>query len=192
MGETLRSFGAWFKDDMIPYSIMRRFAIQLILALDYAHEEKVIHTDIQPANIFVRFRDTSLIESDYLAKVPLPKQDRSEEQYTPIPSYPLRAYYFSGDDWKNFHEFDIALGDWDVASWADKHLCEVIQPVALRAPEVLIRAPWDSKTDWWNLGAVIYEVYRCFRMFDGRCPPGRALRAEAAPRGDCGHFWAVS
>lgn len=45
MGETLRSFGCWFNnEDMIPYSVMRRFAIQLVLALDYAHCCGVIHT----------------------------------------------------------------------------------------------------------------------------------------------------
>jgi serine/threonine-protein kinase SRPK3 len=44
MGETLRSFGAWFKDNMIPESVMRRFIIQLALALDYAHDVGVVHT----------------------------------------------------------------------------------------------------------------------------------------------------
>lgn len=44
MGETLRSFGTWFEDHMIPNKIMRRFTIQLLLALDYAHDYGVIHT----------------------------------------------------------------------------------------------------------------------------------------------------
>lgn len=65
----------------------------------------------------------------------------------------------------------MAIGDWGVSSWADNHLTELIQPVALRAPEVLIKAPWDATTDWWNLGVVILEVFRCVRMFDGRSPP---------------------
>lgn len=58
-----------------------------------------------------------------------------------------------------------------MSSWVNKHLTENIQPVALRAPEVLIRAPWDTKVDVWNLGAVLLEVYRAVRMFDGRVPP---------------------
>lgn len=43
-GETLRSFGILFRESMIPTDIMRRFAIQLLLALDYAHHYGVIHT----------------------------------------------------------------------------------------------------------------------------------------------------
>jgi len=61
--------------------------------------------------------------------------------------------------------FDISLGDWGVSSWTTKHLSELIQPIALRSPEVLIGVPWDWKTDWWNLGAVILEVFRGVRMF---------------------------
>ncbi|KAI1747774.1 serine/threonine protein kinase [Xylaria castorea] len=168
-GETLGTFGTLFRESMIPTGLMRRFAIQLLLALDYAHYYGVIHTDIQPDNIFVKFRDYSLVESVYLKKLPVPHQDRGERQYNAIPSQPLQSSYFNESH--NILEFDIALGDWGVSSFADKHLTENIQPVALRAPEVLIRAPWDAKTDLWNLGAVILELYRAVRMFSGQVEP---------------------
>lgn len=126
--------------------------------------------DIKPDNIFVKFRAMHRIESEYLVKEPIPKQNKSEEQYTPIESQSLRMYYFE-DDPKEVWELNIALGDWGVSSWVNKHLTENIQPVALRAPEVLIGAPWDTKVDVWNLGAVLLEVYRAIRMFDGRVPP---------------------
>lgn len=44
MGETLASFGVWFPDHMIPYPTMRKFTLQLICALGFAHERNVIHT----------------------------------------------------------------------------------------------------------------------------------------------------
>lgn len=52
MGETLQSFGTCFSDYRIPEHVMRRFAIQLIIALDYAHDHNVIHTG---ASIVVKF-----------------------------------------------------------------------------------------------------------------------------------------
>ncbi|KAM0472582.1 hypothetical protein ACHAPX_008739 [Trichoderma viride] len=171
MGETLLSFGAWFREDMIPYSVMHRFAIQLVLALDFAHELDVTHTDIKPDNIFVKFRDYSLIESEYLKDITIPQQDRGVSQYCPIPSWPLRACYFNDADFLHFDEFDVVLGDWGVVSWTTKQLTKTIQPVALRSPEVLIEAPWSKAADWWNLGAVILEVFRAVRMFSGRVPP---------------------
>lgn len=127
--------------------------------------------DIKADNIFVKFRDISLIESGYFNEVPIPDQDRSEKKYSPIPSQPLRFHYFGREDDSRAAEFDIVLGDWGVASWTTKHLTENIQPVLLRAPEVLIKAPWDKAVDWWNLGALLLELYRAVRMFDGRVPP---------------------
>ncbi|CAI7611293.1 unnamed protein product [Penicillium glandicola] len=130
MGETLRSFGAWFIESRLPNSVMRRFTIQFLLALDFAHEHNVIHT-----------------EPGYLVHVEIPKQDSSEEHYSVIPSTPLRRYYFNETDSTRVDEFDIALGDWGVTTWADRHLSKTIQPVALRSPEVLIQAPWNTSTD---------------------------------------------
>ena len=39
-----------------------------------------------------------MIESGYLADVAVPLQDRSEEQYSVVPSTPLRRYYFNEAD----------------------------------------------------------------------------------------------
>ncbi|KAM5445530.1 putative non-specific serine/threonine protein kinase [Microsporum audouinii] len=170
MGETLRSFGTWFDEHMIPNQIMRRFTIQLLLALDYAHDHNVIHTDIKPDNIFVQIKDDSLISELYLPNNPAGPADVVISTDPPIiRSQPLKWDYFRKG--ANLLEFDIALGDWGVASWTDSHLSELIQPVALRAPEVLIGAPWGPSTDLWNLGAVILEVFRAVRMFSGRGPP---------------------
>ncbi|KAF5007402.1 hypothetical protein FDECE_6288 [Fusarium decemcellulare] len=171
MGETLRSFGAWFAGSMLPNPVMRRFTIQLLLALDFAHCHDVIHTDLKPDNIFIKFRHYSRIESGYLAEVPVPEQNRNEERYTVIPSQPLRRFYFTEADSRHVDEFDIALGDWGVSSWKTRHLSEKIQPVALRSPEVLIEAPWDPTTDWWNLGALVHEVFQAVRLFSGAVPP---------------------
>ncbi|KAL3473723.1 kinase-like domain-containing protein [Aspergillus californicus] len=158
MGETFRSFGTWFPDDRVPDIIMRTFTGQLLMALDYAHDSGVIHTDIKPDNIIVQLTDESLITSSYLPNTP-----------SDPASQPLGRHYVRNGG--SFLDCNVALGDWGVASWSDKHLSEFIQPVALRSPEVLIGAPWDYITDLWNLGAVVYEVSRAIRLFSGRVPP---------------------
>lgn len=112
----------------------------------------------------MRFRDRSLIP-EFLKQVTAVPQDR-ESPYSPLRSQPLQKFYFSLSD--SPIDFDVCLGDWGVATWTTKHLCEVIQPVTLRSPEVLLKAPWDWTTDWWNLGPVILEVFRGVQMFVGK------------------------
>ncbi|KAK4183732.1 kinase-like domain-containing protein, partial [Podospora australis] len=111
-------------------------------------------------------------------EVPIPKQDRFEERYTPIPSQPLAKYYY-GNKTKKLDQIDIAPGDWGVSSWIDKHLTKHIQPVLLRSPEVLIEAPWDQSTDIWNLGAVLPENFRAIRLFSGQVPPGEQYKLRS-------------
>lgn len=92
----------------------------------------------------MKIQNYNLIESGYFEEG-IPRQDEDEEKYTVIPSRSLHQHYFNMAD--NFAKFDIVLGDSRVAIWGDNHMTELIQPVALRAPEALIKAPWNATTD---------------------------------------------
>lgn len=171
---------------------MRRFTIQLLVALDFAYEHNLIHTGIyfslplcwnlvitsnhnledpQPSNIFVKVRDHSRIESGYLAEVPISQQNRFEEQYKPVPSHPLRNYYFNLTD--RIDVFDIALGDCGVSSWADRHLTDLIQPVAFALPrfssEPRVMLPWKC-------GTLALSPSKCF-------PHGETISSKSTWRG---------
>ncbi|KAE8154411.1 kinase-like domain-containing protein [Aspergillus avenaceus] len=165
MGETLASFGTLFENHQIPGPIIRRFTRQLLLALDHAHQSGVIHGDIQPRNIMIQIPDLAII-NDYLRKTPADLAVAPTSGSHILPSQPLRDFYIPKSS--DLGDLDVALCDWGSASWTNKHLTEVIQPVLLRAPEVIIKAPWDTPVDIWNLGAVLLEALDAVRMFSGR------------------------
>jgi len=100
-------------------------------------------------------------------KSSLHKTERNKDTHPSPPA--LFAATTFGADPKRLSELSVTLGDWGVSRWTTtKNLTENIQLVALRAPEVLIKAPWDFNADFWNLGAVLFEVYRAIRLFNGR------------------------
>ena len=152
-------------------AIAQRVAVQLLLALDYAHTFAVIHTDIKPSNVFVQLEDESLISASYLAATAADPAafDPSTKPWM-IKSQPIALYC---PDFKLTSEVNIVLGDWGVATWGNAHLTELIQPVLLRAPEVLIGASWGPTVDLWNFGAMLLEATRGKRMFSGKTPPDR-------------------
>lgn len=74
---------------------------------------------------------------------------------------------------EGYEGFELVLGDFGVARWTDVHQCDLIQPRYLRSPEVLLGSFWDESTDWWNLGAVFFEMFRGVPMFEGAGPDGQ-------------------
>ncbi|WEW60805.1 serine/threonine protein kinase [Emydomyces testavorans] len=158
MVENLSTFPTIFDEDQIPNAILKRFVKQLLLALDYAHQSGVIHTgqDIQPNNIMIKIKDHSHVD-EYL-------EATAADPSNPEPH--IRNFFLT--DYLQLDNLDVALCDWGSASWTEKHLTELIQPELLRAPEVLLKAPWGPKVDIWNLGAVLPELLEALRIFNGR------------------------
>lgn len=113
----------------------------------------------------VQIKDSSTIER-YLVEVPVDPALLNDPDVLPssIQSRSLSNYYITG----SVNDLDICLGDFGAAGWShDKHP-RPIQSVRLRAPEVVISAPWGPAVDIWNLGAVGLELVDGMHMFDGR------------------------
>lgn len=113
----------------------------------------------------VQIADFSIID-DYLEETPADATAYGPDSDSLIMSQPLRDFYIQESS--DLTTLDVTLSDWGSASWTVQHLTEVIQPTLLRAPEVIIGAPWGPLVDIWNLGAVLLEVLDAVRMFDGR------------------------
>ncbi|KAJ5086608.1 serine/threonine protein kinase [Penicillium alfredii] len=45
---------------------------------------------------------------------------------------------------------------------------EDVQPLIYRAPEVLLRMPWDQKIDIWNLGVLTWDLFEQGHLFYAR------------------------
>lgn len=169
MSDTLLGYKQMLPGQQMHDATAQRVAVQLLLALEYAHTFGVIHTDIKPSNVFVQLEDESLISASYLPATPAdPAAFDLPTKPWLIKSQPIALCC---PDFKLTSEVNIVLGDWGVATWSDEHLTELIQPVLLRAPEVLIGASWGPTVNLWNFGAMLLEATRDKRMFSGKTPP---------------------
>ncbi|KAL5342160.1 kinase-like domain-containing protein [Aspergillus crustosus] len=113
----------------------------------------------------IQIPELSIID-DYLKATPSDPAayDSTSDSSTIV--QPLRDFYIRESS--DLTSLNVVLCDWGSASWTGHHLTDLIQPVLLRAPEVIVEGPWGTLVDIWNLGAVLLEVLDAVRMFDGR------------------------
>ncbi|KAJ5561592.1 hypothetical protein N7535_003947 [Penicillium sp. DV-2018c] len=119
------------------------------------------HTDLKPTNILIELENPEKTIDKYLSEVParISNEDGITLPLREVITTPLMS---------EVREPHIRIVDFGVSSWLDIHLCDMIQSPALRAPEVTIGAPCDTKVDIWSLGCLIIEFTHGFPPFLGQ------------------------
>ncbi|EGC44953.1 protein kinase [Histoplasma capsulatum var. duboisii H88] len=170
LGHHLGFQAARYEDGKLPVQAVKGITWQLLLGLDFLHREcGIIHTDLKPTNILLELDNSSSTVSQYLSEVPVRVDSQCGAPLREVIPTPLIS------ETQNFH---IRIIDFGVASWKEKHLSDLIQSPALRAPEVTIGAPWDSGVDIWSLGCLVMEFVQGIVLFSGKASSGGIWTAE--------------
>ncbi|KAK4552044.1 hypothetical protein LTR86_010721 [Recurvomyces mirabilis] len=142
LGCSLSAQAGRFPDGRIPHRIVKQITKQLLSGLAFLHDTcGVIHT---PSNICFEVDQAQLL---------LMADGQTAEQVTSTIS--------EGDIGS------VRIIDLGVASWIDHHLSDNIQPEHLRAPEVILGAPWGPPVDIWSLGCLVIEFVKGHVAFNG-------------------------
>ncbi|EAU85172.2 CMGC/SRPK protein kinase [Coprinopsis cinerea okayama7 len=141
----------------MPTAFVKTIVKQMCKALDYLHEEcRVVHTDLKPSNILVTFspKDTQELIDMTLKHRPVeryPPRRVLGETIRAMRSQPLPL---PGFDQRNPLTWVFKLTDFGSAQWIGKRSATVVQPIRLRAPEVVLGHEWNEKIDIWSLGCL--------------------------------------
>ncbi|EZF36125.1 serine/threonine-protein kinase [Trichophyton mentagrophytes] len=153
--------------------VLKLLLKELLVTLDYLHTEaQVIHTDIQSKNIMIGTNQPSLFERWKAQAVqgPTPRKN--------VPGHVVyRARRYNIEEGRGTWGLPL-LSDFGQARIGPGDHEGVIQPTLYRAPEVVLGMKWDSEVDIWNLGALIWELFENYYMFQDRGPDGEYSEAH--------------
>ncbi|CAA7263794.1 unnamed protein product [Cyclocybe aegerita] len=80
----------------------------------------------------------------------------------------LFTSYAESADTNAYCAVDTVLIDFGTAMPEGTDRNRLIQPEALRSPEVLLGCTWDVKADIWNVGCIVFELLTGQRLFKPR------------------------
>ncbi|KNZ77718.1 Dual specificity tyrosine-phosphorylation-regulated kinase mbk-2 [Termitomyces sp. J132] len=118
---------------------------QIFLALDYAKECDIVHTDISANNVMFEIQDNSVLE----------EIERAELE-DPMPRKEIHGRFI-------YQSYLIPL---------PKNAAGPGLPLLYiyRAPEVCLGMRWGFEVDIWNVGCMIWNIFEGNSLFDGQDP----------------------
>ena len=155
-GETLR---AHLHGKRLALAEILDISIQVLAALDAAHEARIVHRDIKPENVMIRRRDRVVKVLDFgLAKA-------TEKKLSTV----------KGEEHSEAAtEFKTAPGT-------------IMGTINYMSPEQAQAKPVDERTDIWSTGVMIYEMVTGALPFSGATTSHmivQILEKEPAPLGN--------
>ncbi|KAI1920683.1 hypothetical protein LOZ12_005618 [Ophidiomyces ophidiicola] len=151
--------------DLIPSQTLRIESIkgslrQIIASLDFLHQARIVHTDLQARNLLIDIDSPEVFTTFENAELqtPVPRKVLEDRTIYMSRRIPLTEKFPLITDFGEAHIF----GENEKFPWED------VMPDVYRAPEIVLRMPWDTKIDIWSVGMVCWDLVSSTTLFNAR------------------------
>ncbi|KAJ6632190.1 kinase-like domain-containing protein [Mycena sp. CBHHK59/15] len=158
----------------LPPQLVKRILRDSLRGLAQLHASGCVHTDIKASNIMCNLPDLTTEDNLHAIIAKIPARRHPPEQSwdylveaavsQPLPP-PTMEQALSGS---------FMIADFGSAQIVAHPVTLHITPETLRAPEVIMRRPWDAKVDIWTFGCLVYKFLLGVPLFSRKCDAATA------------------
>ncbi|XP_010450262.1 PREDICTED: serine/threonine-protein kinase OXI1 [Camelina sativa] len=159
-GRDLNSLRKKQLEEMFSDDIIRFYAAELVIALEYLHNQGIVYRDLKPDNVMIQENGhLMLVDFDLSTNLP-PRTPRfsSPSPRLSTPTKKERSFFaFSGFCNSGISPDDSVSRSSESESSGEKSN-SFVGTEEYVAPEVIAGNGHDFAVDWWSLGVVLYEM----------------------------------
>lgn len=146
----------------LPDNVLKPMILGILLGLDFLHSVgHVVHTDIQEGNIMLAITDQTFFDEVVASEWASPSARKIDGDRV--------IYASTGLEIPDDPGFPI-ISDFGDAQFGEMPFIGEVMPDLYRAPEIILKVPWDEKIDIWALGLMIWDLYEGKHLFHKRLP----------------------
>jgi serine/threonine protein kinase len=160
----------------LPLPLAKRILLHTLRGLAHLHGRGIVHTDLKSDNIMFDSGPLSTEDIAALVAADPPRRNPPEHSWQciiqsavnqplPVPSLSeaMARTYLIADLGSGKQGRSILWGNKTdesciLAQPINAHSVDEITPVDLRAPETILRGPWNEKVDIWTFGCLVCHV----------------------------------
>ncbi|RMY79020.1 hypothetical protein D0863_00350 [Hortaea werneckii] len=155
LGTSLTNLRDLFDDGALDKTLLQKYLLVILTALDFMHQAGIVHTDLSPNNLLVGADETAVSKVEQ-AELAEPSPQKVLADRTIHLSYEVPTTYNP----PVITDFGAArLGDPGQKYSGD------VMPGVFRAPEVIAGMEWDSQIDIWSVGVMIWNLLEDGNLF---------------------------